>query len=200
MSRPVTKWWWVRHAPVGNAQAKSITGQSDVDADISDSRSFQALAPRLPHTAVWLTTPLKRTAQTAEALWAAGAERVQPHVEPALAEQDFGDWTGSTWDAIGANHPFWDAPGTAQPPGPTGESFADVCARVAKRTATLSQDFAGRNIVCVAHAGTIRAAVALALGLSPDQALGLDVANMSLTRLDDLGGGNWRVVGVNQVC
>lgn len=200
MSRPVTKWWWVRHAPVGTAQAKSITGQSDVDADISDTASFQALAPRLPRNAVWLTTPLKRTAQTAEALWAAGAERVQPLVEPTLMEQNFGDWTGSTWDAIGEAHPFWDAPATTAPPGAAGESFADLCARVAHRTESLSQEFAGRDLVCVAHAGTIRAAVALALGLSPDQALGLDVHNMSLTRLDDLGAGNWRVVGVNQVC
>jgi len=200
MSNPVTKWGWVRHAPVVAAHAKSITGQSDVDADISDTSSFQALASRLPRTAVWLTTPLNRTTQTAEALWTAGAERTQPQVEPALAEQNFGDWTGKTWDDIGENHPFWNAPATTAPPGVAGESFADLCARVANRTQALSQDFAGRAVVCVAHAGTIRAAVALGLGLSPDQALGLDVANVSLTRLDYLGEGNWRVVGVNQVC
>ena len=197
---PVTRWWWVRHAPVVDAHLKRITGQSDVDADVTDAATFQVLAQHLPSGAVWFTSDLKRTAQTAKALMSAGAERVEPLVEPAWAEQNFGDWTGLTWDAIGADQPFWDAPTTSCPPGEGSESFTDQCDRVAKRVHDLNKDFAGRDLVCVAHAGTIRAAVAQALGLSPEQALAAQVDNLSLTRLDYVGGGNWRVVGLNQVC
>jgi len=215
MSDPVvTRWWWVRHAPVVDAPLGRLSGQGDVAADVSDTAAFAALSSRLPQGAVWLTTHLQRTGQTAEALWAAGAERTVPAVEPAFADQAFGDWTHCTWAELGERDDakaFWDAPDTVAPParatGKASESFADVCARVGSRIAEITREQAGRDIVCVAHAGSMRAAVALALGLSPAQALGLDVKNLGLTRLDHITsglrtqrGGNWRVVGLNQIC
>jgi alpha-ribazole phosphatase len=48
----------------------------------------------------------------------------------------------------------------------------------------------------VVHSGTIRAALAIALGLEPEQALRFTVEPLSLTRIDRVAGG-WRVVGVN---
>lgn len=206
----VTQWWWVRHAPVVDAHLQRLSGQSDVAADTSDQSAFAALAQRLPIGAVWLTSHLRRTRQTAEALGQAGAERVTPLIEPAFAEQAFGDWTGCTWNELGEREDaqaFWASPTDVRPPGDESESFDDVCARVAARIEQLTAEYAGRDIVCVAHGGSIRAAVALALGLSPAQALALDVTNLSLTRLDHLSGGlkarwggNWRVVGFNQIC
>ena len=202
----VTRWWWIRHAPVVDAHLKRLSGQADVAADVSDAAAFAALAPRLPTGAQWLVTPLQRTQQTAAALWAAGAERTEPAIEPAFAEQAFGDWTHATWAELADNEdaqPFWDAPATVRPPavqtGDEAESFADVCARVAPRIDAVTNAHAGRDIVVVAHAGSIRAAIARALGLTPTQALGLEVKNLGLTRLDHIGGSNWRVVGLNQI-
>ena len=165
-----------------------------------------------------VVTPLGRTRQTAEALWAAGAERVEPVVEPAFLEQAFGAWTRKTWDEIGdlddaIAKAFWDAPATTCPPSSetyATESAFDVCERVGLRLDDLAEDFAGRDIVCVAHAGSIRAAVAHALGLDAEKALALDVQNTSLTRLDHITssqgtnvrtkrGGSWRVVALNQI-
>lgn len=206
----VTKWWWVRHAPVVDAHLLRLSGHSDVAADTSNHASFAALAQRLPMGAVWLTSHLRRTIETAQALDQAGAEHVTPLTEPAFAEQAFGEWTGCTWDELGERtdaKPFWAAPAETRPPGDNAESFAEVCARVAVRIAQLMDEYAGRDIICVAHGGSIRAAAALALGLSPAQALAIDVSNLSLTRLDHLSGGlkaqwggNWRVVGLNQIC
>jgi broad specificity phosphatase PhoE len=55
--------------------------------------------------------------------------------------------------------------------------------------------------VAVTHGGTIRAAVAMALGLSPQAGLSFSTDNCALTRLDYLspepGTGLWRVVAVN---
>lgn len=210
----VTRWWFVRHAPVVAAPLGKLSGQADIAADVSDQASFATLAAKLPRGAVWLTSHLQRTHQTAEALFAAGAERVEPLVDPDFAEQAFGAWTSLTWAEIGAmddalTKAFWAAPDiTAPPPSPkyTSESAADVCARVASRMESLTLDYAGRDIVCVAHAGSIRAAVALALGLTANQALALDVKNTSLTRLDHITdglrvkrGGSWRVVGLNMI-
>ena len=46
------------------------------------------------------------------------------------------------------------------------------------------------------HSGTIRAALAIALELTPEQALRFAVEPLSLTRIDRVAGG-WRIVGVN---
>jgi alpha-ribazole phosphatase len=54
------------------------------------------------------------------------------------------------------------------------------------------------DVIVVAHAGTIRAALALALELSPDKALSFVIDPWSLTRLDRLDKG-WRVVSVNRI-
>lgn len=215
---PVTKWWWVRHAPVADAHLRRLSGQADVAADTSDTDAFKALAPHLPRDAIWVTTPLRRTGETSHALIEAGVGRVTPLIEPAFVEQAFGDWTNCTWDELAENEDakaFWDAPATVAPPklktNQPSESFADLCTRVGSRIEELTEHYAGRDIICVAHAGSIRAAVALALGLGPAQALGLAVQNLSLTRLEHISagrnskrpgdwGGNWRVVGLNQIC
>jgi alpha-ribazole phosphatase len=53
------------------------------------------------------------------------------------------------------------------------------------------------DVLIVAHAGTIRAALALALGIEPDHALRFVIDPLSLTRLDRLEN-SWRVVAVNR--
>ena len=205
MSGP-TRWWWIRHAPVPG-YAGRLYGQTDLDCDTSDAVRFQALAASLPKGAVWVTSHLCRTHQTAEAICRHGAESGPMLSEPALAEQAFGTWQGMTWDEIRDAHgpahaEFWTSPGERAPPG--GESFLDMVNRVAGVVGRLTAQHAGRDIVAVAHAGSIRAAVAHALGLAPALGLSLQIDNLSLTRLDhhpDRAGplSAWRVVGLNLV-
>lgn len=210
-----TRWWFVRHAPVVDASpAGRISAQLDVDAAIEASNpAYGWLAQTLPFDGHWMATNLKRTTQTLEAIVAASADARQKPVyvtEPELAEQSFGDWAGMTWEQLAAMEgdeveKFWQAPATTRPPG--GESFGDVCQRVARAVERISLEQRGRDIICVAHAGTVRAALAMALDISPDQALSLAVANLSLTRIDLIEsgiklkrGGSWRVGGVNWIC
>ncbi|MEI6984751.1 MAG: histidine phosphatase family protein [Rhodospirillaceae bacterium] len=199
-----TRWWWIRHAPVINHGGR-IYGHNDVDADtVSNQACFRALAAVLPVAPVWLVTPLRRTSQTLAALVGA---MITPEVEPELMEQNFGVWQGMTHAEIlsqrGAEaHRFWISPACERPS--SGESFVDVVARVRSATARLSARHRGRDIVAVAHGGSIRAALAVALGLDPEIALRFSVHNISLTRIDhiDLGSGGpavWRVESVNVV-
>jgi alpha-ribazole phosphatase len=201
----ITRWWWLRHAPVPKGDdPNKIIGQLDSGCDLSDTARVDALRERLPTDPVWIASHLPRARMTAAALGGS-----TPKIEPDLAEQHLGDWQGSTWDEVHstlreAANAFWKDPGRSRPPG--GESFADVIARVDAAAKRLTEAHAGQDIVAVVHAGTIRAAVASALGLDPNQALALAVDNLSLTRIDhvisggpyDLGGA-WRVKGVNQV-
>ena len=202
----VTRWWWIRHAPVPDGGR--IYGQSDLACDCSDVEIFRILARELPRDAVWATSNLVRTKQTAAAILAADAVRrfagVEPLVVPHFAEQHLGEWQGQERKAFYAarkvgTHTLWFAPANERPPG--GESFVDLVERVVPAIERLNSEHAGRDIVAVTHGGTIRAAVAHALGLPPQAALGFSTDNCSLTRLDHLtangGAGLWRVVAVN---
>jgi broad specificity phosphatase PhoE len=204
MSAGETRWWWVRHAPVPDGGR--IYGQSDLDCDCSDAPVFAALARELPTGAVWITSHLGRTRQTAAAIRAAvggNAEADSPMVVSEFAEQHLGDWQGRDrkefFASLGpARHPFWFGP--AHEPAPNGESFGDVVTRVGAAIERLSSQFAGRDIVAVAHGGTIRAALALALRLDAEAVLAFVIENCSITRIDRLAqptADHWRVAAVN---
>ena len=205
MSTIETRWWWVRHAPVTGDEGR-IYGQTDLSADVSDSRIFARLSELLPENPVRVTSDLQRTTLTADAIAQAGLALPEPIKEPAFREQHFGVWQGLKRDRFyketGAKmHRFWIAPAFER--APEGESFADLVARAVPAITRLTAEHAGRNILCVAHGGTIRAALAFALGLPPDRALALRTANCGLTQLDhildenDDGAGVWRIVTVN---
>lgn len=206
-----TRWWWVRHAPV-RVNKGHLYGQTDLTCDTSDAAAFRRLAACLPSGAAWVVSTLRRTHETAGAIIAAGldgpAEMPGPDVTvvPDFAEQHFGDWQGRTYASLAERapeeyHRFWVAPARHAPPG--GESFADLQDRVRRGLAALDTRFVGRDVIVVAHGGTIRAAIALALGLEPEVALSFSIDNLSLTRLDcfhDADGGRaWRVDCINRV-
>jgi broad specificity phosphatase PhoE len=203
-----TRWWWIRHAPV-RSDGGRIYGQGDVSCDCGDRHIFEKLASELPRDAVWVTSQLARTRQTAEALWAAGYVSAGeappvPIVVPELAEQHLGDWQGLDRARFFAERQpaaasYWFAPADETPPG--GESFAALCQRVSHAIERVTGEHAGRDIIAVAHGGSIRAAIRHALGLEPQAGLAFAIENCSLTRLDHYAspdGSGWRVGLINR--
>lgn len=194
-----TRWWWVRHAPVVNPEGL-ICGQSDFKADLSDTGKFDVLAGNLPENAVWVTTSLCRANETAK-----GLSRLVPidgaiTEDDGLREQSFGDWEGARWDDIpaGVSEAYWRDPVANRTPN--GEGFADVASRVSRTIERMNAEHGGRDIVAVAHAGSIRAAIGLALDGGLRSSLSFRISPLSLTRIDvaDGEGGDWsRVCGVN---
>ena len=197
-----TRWWWVRHAPVREDNG-CIYGQRDLGCDTSDRVVFDAVGKILPRHAVWYASNLKRTHQTADAIWAAGFPRpaAMPH-EAAFAEQNFGEWQGMNRAAFIASLPLgshWFAP--FDQPAPGGESFLDLYNRVRVAIERINTEQAGRDVIAVAHGGTIKAAIGVALGDQPEKCLAFDIDNCSVTRLDHLASGDhssWRLPMVNQ--
>ena len=197
-SSRVTSWWLIRHGPVINPSG-AIYGQQDVALDTRDADIFTRVGMHLPADALWFASPLSRTTQTAQRL---GGKNITPL--PELIEQHFGDWQGHHAQKVdkAESHPFWECPAYLRPPG--GESFTDVAARVAPTLETLSQQHAGKNIVCVAHGGSIRAALAMAASIPLDLALAFRIDTLSVTRLDYItfppsdARRQWRINGVNQ--
>jgi broad specificity phosphatase PhoE len=198
----ITRWWWVRHAPVRN-DGGNIYGQTDLACDTSDTEVFEAVAKVLPREAVWVASNLQRTHQTAAAIWAAGFPKPaeMPH-EAALAEQHLGQWQGMNRAAFIASRPpgsHWFA--DINEPAPGGESFMDLYSRTKAVIDRLTRAHAGKDVIAVAHGGTIKAAVGLALGGLVEKGLSFDIDNVSVTRLDHIaapGHSSWRLPFVNQ--
>ena len=192
----VTRFWWIRHAAM--PPGIGIPHRERRTAPV-DPGQLSAIARLLPPDAQWLSSDLLRARETCEAIRATFHAAAPISIEPAFDEQDFGSWTGRHWDELWADDDarrFWAAPATTRPPG--GESFSDLAARLAPAVHLLAS---GGDRVIVAHAGSIRAAVALALGLAPENALRLVIDPCSLTRLDHIAspsGSAWRVVWVNR--
>jgi len=206
MTATVTRWWWIRHAPV-TGHGGRIYGQEDYPADLSNTAAFAALATLLPPEPVWVTSHLRRTRDTAAAILAACAHKPSCLIEPDIAEQHVGTWHGLTHDELNAmrgvardDFALWPASERA----PEGESFLDVMARVDQAVTRLTAAHLGRDIVAVAHGGSIRAALALALGIEAQLVMSFAIDNCSLTRLDYIHDGEgssertcWRIVAVN---
>ncbi len=196
-----TRWWWLRHAPVLH-QDGCIYGHMDVEIDLSDAGLLARIAGELPEAPVFLSSPVARARNTLDALCRVGGLDAGP-VEAVddLAEQNFGNWQGRHYDEIFADMPIdaWDKPASMRPPD--GEDFEQMTARVGRAIDGLTERFAGRDIVIVAHAGTIRAAIAKARSITPDKALAIGIDTLSLTRIDAVGapGGTWQVVYINKL-
>jgi alpha-ribazole phosphatase len=179
--------WLIRHAPVPDAPG--VIHDRDAPADTSDAAVLAALRERLPRDAAQFASPSLRTLQTAAALG------LNPAPDPDFLEQDFGDWTGRRHDDLArefgaAYDDFWKAPAENRPPN--GESFADQVMRMRDALAKLPSG----DVVLVVHSGTVRAALAIALGITPESALRFKIDPISLTRIDRIESG-WSVVCVN---
>lgn len=199
-----TRFWWVRHAPVVD-NGGLVYGGAEIDADVTDAALFQWLAGTLPQNAVWQASALSRTHQTLAAVRAAGRDDIPGTLpaDPRLNEQSLGDWHGKPIREVfpkGGPWPgFWMLAADHRAPG--GESFADLCDRVAPAVQDMARDHAGKDVVVGAHGGVIRAALAQALQLAPAQALAFSVENCSVTRIDHIahrdGRAAWRVGRTN---
>jgi probable phosphoglycerate mutase len=164
-----------------------------------------ALAERLrpvPLVAV-VTSPLERCRETATAI-AAGREPEPPlHVDEALGEVRYGEWTGRELKAL-RKEPLWAViqgrPSAAVFPG--GEGLAEMGVRavaaVHRWNTALGPD---ATYVIVSHADVLKAILADALGLHLDgfQRIGIDPCALSVVRygsreahverVNDTGGG-----------
>ena len=186
-----TRLLMIRHAPALHGGA--LAGRRDVAADVSQTDQIAALRARLDARDISqiLVSPALRCVQTAQAIWP--ENKVFRH-DMRLWEQDFGAWEGV---------PFADLPDLGPlsseqlarhaPPG--GESFLDLCARVTPALQELAQ---GSGCVAViAHAGVVRAGLALALEAHAP-ALRFEVAPLSVTEISCVAGHGWSIAGVNR--
>ena len=190
----MTRWWWVRHGPT---HQKAFTGWRDVPADLSDQAKIERLRQALPDGAVTVSSDLIRAVATADAIAPEGLRL--PHATD-LREFDFGVWDGMHFSDVAARDPdlsrrFWEQPGDVA--APNGESWNQVAGRVGRFVDRINADADIADVVAVAHIGVIVTQVQRALGVSAYEALGHDIAPLSLTQLVHADG-QWQVDAINR--
>ena len=178
----------IRHAP---AQTDGrLAGWLDVSADLPGPEALAKARGLVGRVARLLVSPAQRCRVTAAGLF----PDLAAMVDARLWEQHFGEWEGLELPRLPDLGPLPQADlARHRPPG--GESFHDLCIRVAPALAEAGQ--LPGPVAIVAHAGTIRAALALASGNVPG-ALAFEVGPLSSTLIRALPDGGWSVAHVNR--
>ncbi len=165
---------------IAHAATRALRTGTFPDGDALDAHALAQVADararlKYPPGATVLCGPARCARQTAAALALAAA------IEPALADCDYGAWRGKRLADIAHDAPAqlqaWLTDPAASPHG--GESFDAVRRRVG---AWLDRLPAG-DVVAIASATVIRAALAHAAGAAPDSAWRADVAPLSTVEL-----------------
>jgi len=173
--------WWIRHSPI--AESGKYIGHTDIPALIPPVAAN--LAMPIPKDAIWYSSPMLRTMQTANWLLDSLGEKTKINLAPEVMEQNFGVWEGKTYDEVWAlvdQTQQWSSPSEVRPSG--GESFIGVCARVDHWLDPIIAKSDGTPIVIVAHAGSIRSGIRHALDINPEQALSFCVDYGSITQIE----------------
>ena len=170
----------LRHGQTPMSVQKRYAGRTDAPLTEVGVQQAAAAAKRLASAGlgVIVTSPLRRTVQTAQAVAAVTGAAVV--TDDGFRETDFGAWEGLTFAEVRERWPAeisaWLADPDVAPPG--GESFTDVSARVTEALDRVLAARAGQTVLIVSHVTPIKMLVGAAL-LAPPAALyrmHLDVA------------------------
>jgi alpha-ribazole phosphatase len=133
-------------------------GQLDVDLADSFAAEARNVLHYLPPLQLILTSPLLRTRRLAEHL--AHTQDCELRNDARLMEKHFGAWEGKAWDDIARSEiDAWadDFMGYAAQGGESAQQVMQRVQMLLREVAQLPQ----RNIALVAHAGSIRAMLAV---------------------------------------
>ena len=131
-----------------------------------------------------VSSPLRRCREFAEEL---GEQLSLPlSIDDRLKEVGFGAWEGQTGEMLRQQDDqvlkrFYRDPITHRPQG--AESLEDFSKRVEAAIETVIEGYRGKHILVVAHAGVIRSALSLTLGLPIGNMYRLSIASASLSRI-----------------
>lgn len=171
----------IRHAPADHGGR--LCGRTDVAARLPDATALRPLKAALTGVTA-ISSPALRCRQTAGALF----PDVTPQIDARLWEQDFGVQEGMAFADLPDLGPMA-LEDLARIRATGGESFVDMVARTEPALMDLFRQVQQSGpIAVVAHAGTARAALGLALG-QPHLGLSFEIEPLSLTRLRCHAGG-----------
>lgn len=183
---------------------RRIQGNQDPPLSPRGRRQAARLAAgvslRLCTAAAIYTSPLRRAAETADALGAATGLPVL--TEPGLQEMRLGRWEGMTVPEIQAAFPGSYERWLADPlthPAPDGERLEDFAHRVVEAWTRLCAARPGDDLVLVSHGGPIKAIVCHVLGVHPRWLFRIKQDNTAVSVVE-ADAATSRVILLNDTC
>lgn len=167
----------VRHGRTeANASGLLLGRRLDPALDELGRRQAEQLARVLPADARVVSSPLRRTRETAEAL---GREVA---VDERWVELDYGELDGTPLRDVPRDvWAGWQADPSWAPPG--GESLTDLGARIRAACDDLAGECAERDVIVVTHVSPVKAAVAWALDVGDHISFRTFVGPASITTI-----------------
>ncbi|HEX5770780.1 MAG TPA: bifunctional RNase H/acid phosphatase [Nocardioidaceae bacterium] len=178
----------VRHGATDHTTDKRFSGRGGHDPALNNDGLAQVravadwLAPLGEEIDVVLSSPLRRTRETAEII----AQRLNHpvEVEEGLAEAAFGTWEGLTFHEVQQAYPddldaWLGALDVA--PGGHGDSFEEMDRKVRRTRDKILGAFPGKAVLAVTHVTPIKLLVRMALGAPLDAVYKMELAPASVT-------------------
>jgi len=178
----------VRHGRTAANKKRLLQGRLDLPLDDFGQRQAERVADHLASQAVdlVLSSPLRRAMMTAQAI----GQRVGrvPTVVSGLSEMDFGEFEGSSFEAVQRLRP--DLPARLADPTdydvgwPGGERRGDFYRRVWATFESILRDHAAERVVVVSHGGVLGSFLAMAQGASPNDPGIYDLVNCGVSQVE----------------
>ena len=190
----------VRHGQTDWNKNGIMQGQKDVPLNGNGEAAAKKLAEKIKDEKfdVIITSPLKRTSQTAELLNSYGARIIE---DDRLKERGYGKFEGMKTSEVLKKHPeiktfkvnglpYWiDVP--------TAETYDQVKARVKDFIEDVKTKYAGKKILVVSHGDTLDMFYAVLNDLPNEKAYGRYSLNMRLEKYELAAGDEEVHVGIN---
>ena len=183
---------FIRHGRTTSNSAGTLAGWTPgILLDDVGQDQVAALGTRIAdiRLAAVVTSPLERCQQTTAAI--VGERDVPVHLDEAVAEVRYGDWTGESLKVL-AKRPLWKVvqqhPSNARFPGDDGESLAAMQCRAVAAIRRWNVELGPDAVYAVvSHGDVVKAVLADALGLHLDlfQRIVVDPASLSVVRYGD---------------
>lgn len=177
----------IRHGETVLTPFKRFSGDGALDPELTHigleqaEKVAAALADLNPE--VIISSPLKRTTQTAQAL--SRATGLPISFEPAWIECSFGIWDGMSIDEVKEKYPVdyqsWLSSTGFAPPG--GESYDAVAMRIDTALEQIVAEYPGQRVAIVTHNGTIKSAAKVVVGAPAESIFHIDVSPSSITTI-----------------
>lgn len=166
----------VRHGRTEANRAGLLLGRLDVDLDPTGRAQAAATAAAVGPVDRVVSSPLRRTRQTAEAFG------VPVEIDERWVELDYGELDGTPLRDLPAERwAAWRADVGWTPPG--GESLRQLGERVRRACDDLHEAARRETVVVVSHVSPIKAAVAWAMGVGDEVSWRLSLSPGSITRI-----------------
>jgi probable phosphoglycerate mutase len=179
--------YFIRHGETVLTPTRKFSGTGALDPELMeeglDQADLVAAECAKLDADILISSPLKRTRQTAEAI--SRSTGLEITFDESWYELSFGSWDGKSIEEVKVEDPdgyqAWLNSSSYAPGG--GESYDEASVRVEEALNKLVAEFPGKKIIVVTHNGVIKTAAKIAVGAPNDAVFHMDATPCSISSI-----------------